>query len=415
MAETCLVKATPTCLRPARDDLVILLTCVQPGQDSGACHLPTIETSILRNLHPSPSLPFVPLNFFSIPLTGPFSPVPPHAVLSGPTSGVTMTAVLDSHYLAFTALLSVGYQLVFFAITATFRFDKLTDFAGGTGFILNALVTMVVSGGYHPRQVVLSSLQMAWGLRLALFLLFRILKWGEDKRFDGTRDSLPKLVVFWSLQALWVWTVSLPVTLINADARGLAGSIGLGAADYVGWALFATGLALEAVADQQKLTFKSAPDAKAWCDVGVWRWSRHPNYFGEWLVWWGVFISAARQLRGGEYAAVVSPLFIMALLLGLSGMPIQEKGWNKKYGRMPGFDEWKRTTSPVVPLPPAVYGALPEVVKTVFLFEWPIYAAGLHDGAGGSDDADGREKTQVSGGGEGQDAPGGYGAADQSV
>lgn len=325
-----------------------------------------------------------------------------------------MTAVLDAHYLAFTALLSVGYQLVFFIITATLRFDKLTDFAGGTGFILNALVTLVVSGGYHPRQIVLSALQIGWGLRLALFLLFRILKWGEDKRFDDTRDSLPKLVVFWTLQALWVWTVSLSVTLVNADANGIAGSVGLGAADYVGWALFGVGLTLEAVADQQKLTFKAAPNAKAWCDVGVWRWSRHPNYFGEWLIWWGIFLSASRQLRGGEYAAVVSPLFIMALLLGLSGMPIQERGWNKKYGRLPGFDEWKRTTSPVVPLPPAVYGALPAGVKALLLFEWPVYAQGLADGSDAGGDAGGWGKAQVSAD-AGDAGAQGYGAADSSV
>ncbi|GAB0490293.1 hypothetical protein MMPV_001525 [Pyropia vietnamensis] len=294
-----------------------------------------------------------------------------------------MVAVLDAPSLvALTALLSVGYQLIFFAITASFRFDKLTDFAGGTGFVVNALVTLVMSGGgHHARQVALSVMQIVWGLRLALFLLFRILKWGEDKRFDGMRDSLPKLAVFWSLQALWVFCVSLPVTLVNADARGLAGSIGIGAADFIGWALFAAGLVLEAVADQQKLAFKTA-SARAWCDVGVWQWSRHPNYFGEWLIWWGIFVSAASQLRGGEVvAAAASPLFIMALLLGLSGMPIQEQGWNKKYGRMAGFDEWKASTSPVVPLPPTVYRALPRVVKSVLLFEWPLYSAGFDQGS----------------------------------
>lgn len=293
-----------------------------------------------------------------------------------------MAAVVYSPYLVLSALLSVGYQLVFFAITATFRFDRLTDFAGGTGFVVNALVTLVVSAGYYPRQVVLSALQIVWGLRLALFLLFRILKWGEDKRFDGTRNKFSKLAVFWSLQAFWVFIVSLPVVLVNANARGLAGSIGLGVADFLGWALCAAGLVLEAVADQQKLTFKSAPNPKAWCDVGVWRWSRHPNYFGEWLIWWGIFVSAAQQLRGGELvAAVASPLLVMALLLGLSGMPILEQGWNEKYGRMSGFDEWKLSTSPVVPLPPVVYRALPRVVKTTLLFEWPLYAAGRSKGS----------------------------------
>eukprot|EP00168_Porphyra_purpurea_P006114 TRINITY_DN1744_c0_g1_i2.p4 TRINITY_DN1744_c0_g1~~TRINITY_DN1744_c0_g1_i2.p4 ORF type:complete len:106 (-),score=45.25 TRINITY_DN1744_c0_g1_i2:242-559(-) len=105
----------------------------------------------------------------------------------------------------------------------------------------------------------------------------------------------------------------------------------------------------------------------------------------------------------------------MALLLGLSGMPIQERGWNKKYGRMAGFDEWKRTTSPVVPLPPSVYGPLPKVVKTLFLFEWPIYAQGFEEGSDA--DGGGREKEQVStdAGEAGVAGTQGYGAADSSV
>jgi len=149
-----------------------------------------------------------------------------------------MGTVLDSHFLALTAIVTVGYQLLFFIITALLRFDKVTDFAGSTNFVIVAILTLVLKGAWHFRQIVLTVLVTIWGLRLGLFLLMRILQWGEDRRFDEMRDNLGKLAFFWIFQAVWVWTVSLPVTVVNASDRNPS----IEARDIIGWIMWLVGM-----------------------------------------------------------------------------------------------------------------------------------------------------------------------------
>ncbi|KAE8681516.1 thaumatin-like protein-like [Hibiscus syriacus] len=160
-----------------------------------------------------------------------------------------MGTVIDSHFLALTAIVTVGYQLFFFIVTALLKFDKVTDFAGSTNFVIIAVLTLVIKGSWHFRQVILTLLVVIWGLRLGLFLLMRILQWGEDQRFDEMRSNLGKLAIFWIFQAVWVWTVSLPVTVANASDRDPS----VQAADIIGWIMWSVGLYIEATADQQKL------------------------------------------------------------------------------------------------------------------------------------------------------------------
>ncbi|OMO94941.1 hypothetical protein COLO4_16136 [Corchorus olitorius] len=141
-----------------------------------------------------------------------------------------MATVLDSHFLALTAIVTVGYQLFFFIITALLKFDKVTDFAGSTNFVIIAVLTLVIKGSWHFRQ------------------------------------------------AVWVWTVSLPVTVVNGSDRDAP----VQAADIIGWIIWSVGISVEATADQQKLYFKNAPENRGtWCNIGLWKYSRHPNYFGE--------------------------------------------------------------------------------------------------------------------------------------
>ncbi|KAL2927082.1 hypothetical protein RDABS01_023355 [Bienertia sinuspersici] len=242
-----------------------------------------------------------------------------------------MAKVLDSHFLAITAIVTVCYQLIFFVVTALLKFDKVTDFAGSTNFIILAVLTVVIKGSWHFRQVVLTLFVVIWGLRLGLFLLMRILQWGEDRRFDQMRGNLGKLVVFWIFQAVWVWTVSLPVTVVNASDKDPT----LQAADIIGWIMWSIGFSLEATADQQKLTFKNSPSNRGkWCNVGVWKYSRHPNYFGE-------------------------------------------ESADKKHGSVDDYRLYKKVTSPLIPLPPEVYGHLPLWFKKIFLFEFPLYNRNL--------------------------------------
>ncbi|KAK9115327.1 hypothetical protein Syun_022124 [Stephania yunnanensis] len=277
---------------------------------------------------------------------------------------------MDSHFLALTAIVTVGYQFFFFVITALLKFDKLTDFAGSTNFIVLAILTIVVKGSWHFRQVVLTVLVVLWGLRLGLFLLMRILQWGEDKRFDDKRDNLGKLAVFWIFQAIWVWSVSLPLTVVNATDRNPS----IRAGDIIGWIMWSVGFSVEATADQQKLAFKNSPqNLRKWCNVGLWRLSRHPNYFGEMLLWWGIFVASTPVLKGAEFLVVLGPILLNLLLLFVSGIPLLEESADKKFGNAEEYRFYKATTSPLIPLPPGLYAKLPGWFKATFLFEFPLY------------------------------------------
>jgi len=285
-----------------------------------------------------------------------------------------MGTVIDSHFLGLTAIVTVGYQLLFFIVTALLKFDKVTDFAGSTNFVIIAILTLVLKGSWHFRQIVLTLLVVIWGLRLGLFLLMRILQWGEDRRLDEMRASLGKLAVFWIFQAVWVWTVSLPVTVVNSSNRNPS----LQAEDIIGWIIWSVGFLVEATADQQKLTFKNSPENRGkWCNVGQWQYSRHPNYFGEIFLWWGIFVASTPVLEGAEWLVILGPIFLTLLLLFISGIPLLEESADKKFGNVTGYGLYKRKTSPLIPLPPAVYGNLPSWFKTTFLFEFPFYSRSL--------------------------------------
>lgn len=196
--------------------------------------------------------------------------------------------VLDNYYLTITLLITAAYQLVGFSIAFTFKFDKLTDFMGGTNFIWLAIITLSMSGTTEARQIVASVFIMLWGARLSGFLLYRILKTGKDDRFDDKRDKFFPFLGFWVFQMLWVWIVSLPVTILNSPNILKYPQPRFGkATDIVGVILYAFALAIETVSDLQKYRFKQSDASKrpgAVCNEGLWKWSRHPNYFGEIMV-----------------------------------------------------------------------------------------------------------------------------------
>lgn len=130
---------------------------------------------------------------------------------------------------------------------------------------------------------------MVWGLRLSGFLLFRILKTGKDDRFDDKRDKFFPFLGFWVFQMLWVWTVSLPVTILNSPnvTQYQQPAFGTGR-DIAGVILFGIGFIMESVSDIQKYLFKSnTSDKSAICDKGFFAWTRHPNYFGEIIIQFG--------------------------------------------------------------------------------------------------------------------------------
>ncbi|KAF9523049.1 hypothetical protein CPB83DRAFT_65255 [Crepidotus variabilis] len=308
---------------------------------------------------------------------------------------------LDRYYLALTWLVTVGYQLLGFAIAWTFRFDKVTDFTGGSNFFLLALLTLLCGNTFFTRNIVATVLVMVWAARIAGFLLFRVLKTGSDTRFDDIRSHFWKFFAFWVGQMIWIWTVSLPLTILNSpavselDTGGSNPPFGT-SRDIAGIVLWAVGFLVEAVADGQKFYYKSTkaiPSGRP-MNRGLWAWSRHPPYFGEILCWWGIWMLCLSSTTNGDlsssskaaqYGAVVSPVFTFLLLMFGSGVPTAEKPTAKKFYLMShgpkandaeawtNYKTYLRRTSILIPFPPIIYKSLPDILKKTIFLDFPMY------------------------------------------
>ncbi|KAI9840962.1 MAG: hypothetical protein M1837_001091 [Sclerophora amabilis] len=321
---------------------------------------------------------------------------------------------LDDYYLAITLLITIAYQLFFFSIAFTFKFDKLTDLAGGTNFVVLAIITLAFSGHHHARQIVASLFIMLWGLRLSAFLLFRILKTGKDDRFDGTRDHFFKFLGFWVFQMAWVWVVSFPVTVLNSPNVTQYDQPDFGTGrDIAGVILFAIGFVMESVSDIQKYRFKIyQSDKGAVCNVGFFSWTRHPNYFGEIIIQFSIFMIAVSPAAYGYvqgqafsalYATILGPFFLTVLLMFLSGLPLQERpGAKKRYesgNNWDGYARWLHRTSILIPFPPQLYAPMPTILKRTIFLEFPMY---VFDPAKHAGDVKGQRDAEEGRPGEGQ-------------
>ncbi|KAI9806972.1 MAG: hypothetical protein M1833_002630 [Piccolia ochrophora] len=307
---------------------------------------------------------------------------------------------LDDYYLAITLLITIAYQLFFFSIAFSLKFDKLTDFAGGTNFVVLAIITLAFSGHHNARQIVVSLFIMLWGARLSGFLLFRIIKTGKDDRFDDLRGDFFKFLGFWVFQMIWVWTVSLPVTVLNSPnvTQYSQPDFGTGR-DIAGVILFVIGFVMETVSDAQKYRFKTQQSDKgAICNVGFFAWTRHPNYFGEIIMQFSIFMIAVSpaaygyvtgQAYNALYATIIGPLLLTALLLFGSGLPLQERpGAKKRYesgNNWEGYSQWLHRTSILIPFPPQLYAPMPTFLKRTVFLEFPMY---VFDPAKHSDKSD---------------------------
>ncbi len=237
-----------------------------------------------------------------------------------------------------SAIIIFGLQIFGFMFAYILRSDKLTDLFYSISFVLATTTLVIVQGGYSFPVLILWLIIFLWGIRLGTYLFVRIIKIRRDKRFDGIRESFVKFGAFWLFQGFAVWIIMIPVVLfierpLKPDIWMLAGGL-----------VWLAGLIIETIADYQKFTFKNKNPDK-WIESGLWKYSRHPNYFGESLCWWGVFIYC------GKLIGMVSPLFITFLLLYVSGIPTIEKRHDEKYGDNKKYQKYKKRTSKFIPLP----------------------------------------------------------------
>lgn len=206
-----------------------------------------------------------------------------------------------------------------------------------------------------PRQLFLAITSCLWMTRLGAFLYNRILRDGRDSRFDKFKITWISFLSPWIIQALWVTLIQLPVVLANSAEDPASET---DAVDYGSMALWFFGFLIEAAADSEKYAFRNVPENKdKFITTGLWRYSRHPNYFGEIVMWCAqAMIASNMALKGGDsnlHASWISPAFTALLLLKVSGMPMVEKAGQKKWGKDPEYIHYVTRTSSLVPWFPA--------------------------------------------------------------
>ena len=231
--------------------------------------------------------------------------------------------------------------------------ERYYDLVGGLTYITTIIVAVLLSGALDLRATLVAGMVLFWSLRLATFLFRRISKSGGDSRFDDIKHRPLRFFMAWTLQGLWVLlTAAAALAVITGGTRVPLGTVGI-----IGIAIWALGLLIEIVSDRQKSNFKDDPDNDGkFIDVGLWAWSRHPNYFGEIVLWIGMAIVAVPVLQGLQWATLISPVFVAFLLIKVSGIPPLEDKADKRWGGQDDYEAYKRRTPVLIPKPPAMQG-----------------------------------------------------------
>ncbi len=241
---------------------------------------------------------------------------------------------------------SIGFNLVLFVPAYFLQTDKLTDISYALTFLFLTAYGFL-SSTRKAVHILVALVVALWAFRLGSFLFIRIQKMKRDKRFDGMRENPLLFARFWLLQGATVAVVLLAALQVwrQQNPEITAGVV-------IGLITSVVGLMIEAVADQQKYQFSQNPKNKGqWIQTGLWRRSRHPNYFGEILMWLGMFIATFDQLSGVYQLvlAAMSPLYISFLLLFVSGVPLLEKSADKRWGKDKAYQAYKKATPLIIP------------------------------------------------------------------
>lgn len=242
------------------------------------------------------------------------------------------------------AVIDVGVNLVGFVLSSSLQTEKLYDMFGSLSFLSISLLALFSVPGLAAKQLVLCGCVIIWALRLGSFLVVRVFKTGGDKRFDGVKTNPGRFAIFWTLQAIWVYVTLLPFLFALS-----ASSVGpLGVVDTIGLSLWTLGFAVESIADVQKFKFKM-DGVGDFITTGIWKYSRHPNYFGEMVLWWGLYLVCLPSLKGAQHLAACSPLFVSMLISFVSGIPPLERSANKRFGDNQTYLAYKDRTPVLIP------------------------------------------------------------------
>ena len=257
-----------------------------------------------------------------------------------------------------------GYPILFICLMISFvlhwiafipaylaRTEKFYDIAGTVAYLsvlaTASYLTMISSNNnLQLRSIIAIILVLIWALRLGIFLFVRVLKAGEDRRFREVKQNFSKFLVWWSVSALWVFLTAANALTMIINNVSFTDDFYF----YFGLSLWLIGFSFEAIADEQKRRFKSDKKNKdAFISTGLWGLSRHPNYFGEILLWVGMAVIALPTLIGWQYVTLISPIFIYFLLTRVSGVNLLEDRANQKWGGTEQYESYVKKTPVLIP------------------------------------------------------------------
>lgn len=263
--------------------------------------------------------------------------------------------MLNQYYLLGVALLVLLYFTTLFVIAQKLNNNSIVDIGWGFGFVLIAIFSLIYTlvtehnGGLTLFKLISSGLMIVWGLRLFLYIGIRNIGKPEDFRYVNMKKkwgtNRPRLQAFFKVfmtQAVFMMIVAMPLYFAFLNQNSV--SVGTWIVTIIGSVLFAIGFFFESVGDAQlKMFLKTRTDRSQIMDKGLWKYTRHPNYFGESMMWWGQFIVVMLNTLG--LIAIISPIVITYLLVFVSGIPLLEK----RYKDNAAYQAYQKKTSPFFP------------------------------------------------------------------
>ncbi len=250
----------------------------------------------------------------------------------------------------FAICASIGFLLhwIVFVPSFIFQTEHYFDLTGSISYIVTVTVAAVIHPSLDLRGLIICILVSIWAARLGSFLFIRVKRAGKDRRFDEMKKRFWRYLLTFTLGGAWVFiTMAAGLAAITSMSQR---PLGIWLA--IGMLLWLVGFTIEVIADQQKTKFRKNPDnAEEFITTGLWGYSRHPNYFGEIVLWLGIGIIALPTLVGWQYMTLVSPIFVIFLLVKISGVRLLEEGGQKRWGADPAYQQYVATTSMIIPLP----------------------------------------------------------------
>ena len=238
-------------------------------------------------------------------------------------------------------LLIFCIQWISFIPAFIFQTEKFYDLTGSITYLTTVFTALYITDSGNISDYVIVSCVAIWAIRLGSFLFMRIHKAGEDRRFRDIKPNFTRFFMTWTLQGMWVSMCLLCVLTALSSYSGII----VNNIFYIGLMIFISGFIIEVLADHQKTVFrKDLKNKDKFISTGLWSYSRHPNYFGEILLWLGIAVMSFSSLEGFQYFTLISPIFVYILLVYISGIRMLENQANKKWGHLDSYKEYLKNT-----------------------------------------------------------------------